>query len=78
MILQKICYSRNEICDSDNITAVITTEPTTKHMDPLYVIEMGVSFLFSSVATCSTSSLLIKMWELFKWLIENDLQSMIR
>jgi hypothetical protein len=26
MILQKICYSRNEICDSDNIADVITTE----------------------------------------------------
>ena len=46
MILQKICYSRNEICDSDNITAVMTTEPTTKHIDPLYTIDVDVYYYF--------------------------------
>jgi hypothetical protein len=46
MILQKICYKINDLCDSDNITAVITTEPTTKHIDTLYVIEVDVSYYF--------------------------------
>jgi len=46
MILQKICYNRNKIYDSDNITAVMTTEPTTKHIDPLYAIDVDVSYYF--------------------------------
>ena len=46
MILQEICYNRKEICDSDNITAVITTEPTTKHINPLYKIDVDVSYYF--------------------------------
>ena len=46
MMLQKICYKINDLCHSDNITAVITTEPTTKHIDTLYVIEVDVSYYF--------------------------------
>ena len=64
MILQKICYNRNKICDSDNITAVMTTDNKT-HKPSLYN-RCRCLLLFSAVAICSTSFMLIKMEATFE------------
>jgi hypothetical protein len=63
--------------DSDKITAVMTTEPTTKHINSLYTTDNKTHklslcnrcrclLLFSAVAICSTSFMLIKMEATFE------------
>ena len=59
--------------DSDNIKAGITIESTTKHIDPLYVIEIVVSYYIRLLLIVLKVLYSVRWSQHLKWSIKNYL-----